>query len=69
MHIPKEIRIYAIEVEDNQTFSETCSPSVEGAIPGIVEEIARREGSIFGRKSFGCREEVPNNKHQMTNKF
>jgi len=43
MHIPKEIRIYAIEVEDNQTYSETCSPSVEGAIPGIVEEIARIE--------------------------
>ncbi len=43
MHIPKEIRIYGIEVEDNQTFSETCSSSVEGAIPGIVEEIARIE--------------------------
>ncbi|MGA2465037.1 MAG: hydrogenase maturation protease [Thermodesulfobacteriota bacterium] len=43
MDIPKEIRIYAIEVEDNQTFSETCSPSVEGSIPGIVEEIARIE--------------------------
>jgi len=43
MPIPREIRIYAIEVEDNQTFSETCSPSVEGAIAGIVEEIARIE--------------------------
>jgi hydrogenase maturation protease len=43
MDIPKEIRIYAIEVEDNQTFSETCSPSVEEAIPRIVEEIARAE--------------------------
>jgi hydrogenase maturation protease len=43
MHMPKEIRIYAIEVEDNQTFSESCSPSVERAIPGIVEEIAQRE--------------------------
>jgi hydrogenase maturation protease len=43
MPVPKEIRIYAIEIEDNQTFSETCSPSVEGAIPRIVEEIAEME--------------------------
>jgi hydrogenase maturation protease len=43
MDIPKEIQIYAIEVEDNQTFSETCSPLVEEAIPKIVEEIAHAE--------------------------
>jgi hydrogenase maturation protease len=43
MHVPGEIRIYAIEIEDNQTFSETCSPSVERAIPRIVKEIAQRE--------------------------
>jgi hydrogenase maturation protease len=43
MHIPGEIRIYAIEVEDNQTFSESCSPLVEQAIPRIVEEIGRIE--------------------------
>ena len=43
MPVPKEIRIYAIEIEDNQTFSETCSPSVEGAILRIVEEIAEME--------------------------
>jgi len=43
MHVPEEIRIYAIEVEDNQTFSETCTPSVEEAIPRIVEEIAQAE--------------------------
>jgi hydrogenase maturation protease len=43
MHVPRVIRIYGIEVEDNQTFSETCSPSVEEAIPRIVEEIARAE--------------------------
>jgi len=50
MHVPEEIRIYAIEVEDNQTFSEICSPSVEEAIPRIVEEIAQREHLIFGRQ-------------------
>jgi len=43
MHIPNEIRIYAIEVEDNQTFSESCSPLVEEAIPRIVDEIAQIE--------------------------
>jgi len=43
MHIPSEIRVYAIEVEDNQTFSESCSPLVEQAIPRIVEEIGRIE--------------------------
>ncbi|MGZ3557661.1 MAG: hydrogenase maturation protease [Thermodesulfobacteriota bacterium] len=43
MEIPGEIRIYAIEVEDNQTFCETCSPLVEEAIPRIIEEIARTE--------------------------
>ena len=42
-HVPGEIRIYAIEIEDNQTFSETCSPPVERAIPRIIEEIAREE--------------------------
>ena len=48
MHVPGEIRIYAIEVEDNQTFSETCTPSVEEAIPRIVEEIAQRERLKLG---------------------
>jgi hydrogenase maturation protease len=43
MDIPKEIRIYAIEVEDTQTFCETCSPLLEEAIPRVVEEIARAE--------------------------
>jgi len=51
MHVPGEIRIYAIEIEDNQTFSETCSPSVERAIPQIVKEIAQRERFVFGGKS------------------
>jgi hydrogenase maturation protease len=68
MHVPEEIRIYAIEVEDNQTFSETCTPSVERAIPRIVKEIAQRECFIFGRKAFACQKEVPNGKHQISNK-
>jgi hydrogenase maturation protease len=43
IHIPREIAIYAIEVEDDQTFCETCSPLVEEAIPRIVDEIVQRE--------------------------
>ena len=68
MHVPEEIRIYAIEVEDNQTFSESCTPLVEEAIPRIVEEIAQRECFIFGRKVFACQKEAPNGKHQISNK-
>jgi hydrogenase maturation protease len=59
MCVPNEIRIYAIEIEDNQTFSETCSPSVERAIPRIVEEIAWEER---------LEKEEPNSKHQIPNK-
>ncbi|HVP81052.1 MAG TPA: hydrogenase maturation protease [Thermodesulfobacteriota bacterium] len=51
MHVPSEIRIYAIEIEDNQTFSETCTPSVGRAIPRIVEEIAQKEHFILGGES------------------
>jgi hydrogenase maturation protease len=56
MEIPREIRIYAMEVEDNQTFSENCSPLVEEAIPRVVEEIARvenlgRRGEILSLRS------------------
>jgi len=47
MAIPRDVRIYAIEIEDNQTFSEACSPSVEEAIPWIVEEIAKKENFLF----------------------
>ena len=51
MAIPEEIRIYAIEIEDNETFSEACSPSVEEAIPRVVEEIALAEGLNLGKGS------------------
>jgi hydrogenase maturation protease len=59
MHIPEGIQIYAIEIEDNQTFSETCSPSVEEAIPRVVEEIARREYLEGSRDEFlDCRSQT-----------
>jgi len=37
--IPEIIEIYAIEVEDNTTFAEGCTPKVKLKIPKIVDEI------------------------------
>ncbi len=40
LEIPKEIIIFAIEVQDVTTFSEKCTPQVEQAIPKVVEMVA-----------------------------
>ncbi len=40
--MPKDITIFAIEVEDITTFSEECTPKVKEAIPKIVEIIKTR---------------------------
>lgn len=39
--LPRQIDIFAIEVEDVTTFSEKCSPEVERAIPTCVEAVIR----------------------------
>lgn len=39
--LPREIVIYAIEVEDVATFSEECTPKVAAAVPVCVEMIVR----------------------------
>lgn len=39
LNMPEEIKIYAVEVEDNLTFNEDCSPNLKNAIPQIVNEI------------------------------
>lgn len=39
--IPQIIEIYAIEIEDNTTFGEECTPAVKSKIPGIVDEITK----------------------------
>lgn len=46
--MPKEIKIIGIEVEDVETLSRDCSPSVEAAIPKAVEKIH----DYLGIKSF-----------------
>jgi hydrogenase maturation protease len=39
--IPDEIVVYAIEVKDNTTFCEICTPEVEKAIPRAVKKIIK----------------------------
>ena len=38
--VPREITIFAIEVQDVTTFGEACTPEVEKAIPKAVEAVA-----------------------------
>lgn len=37
--IPREIAIFAIEVQDVTTFGESCTPQVERAIPKVVDMV------------------------------
>ena len=39
LKMPERTDIYAIEVADNDTFSEDCTPKVTAAIPELVEAI------------------------------
>ena len=39
---PKEIVIFAVEVEDCSTFAERCTPQVEKAIPRVSEMIVKQ---------------------------
>ena len=43
MDLPEEIIIYGIEVEDNMTFCESCTPAVAKRIPEIADEILHRD--------------------------
>lgn len=45
--MPEDVVIYAVQVEDALTIGEGCSPSVERAIPALVNEIS---GEIDGRR-------------------
>ncbi|MFB3896354.1 MAG: hydrogenase maturation protease [bacterium] len=37
MPMPSEITIFAIQVQDTETLSETCTPEVNAAIPKVIE--------------------------------
>ncbi|HBA54492.1 hydrogenase maturation protease [Syntrophorhabdus aromaticivorans] len=37
--MPRTFHIYAVEIKDNTTFSETLTPDVEKAIPALVKQV------------------------------
>jgi hypothetical protein len=39
---PAEVHIFAVEIADNMTFSESMTPELEAAYPAICAEIAGR---------------------------
>lgn len=39
--IPADIRIYAIEIRENTTFSEGLSPEIEQAVPAVIRQIVQ----------------------------
>jgi hydrogenase maturation protease len=41
--MPRQVAIYAVEIADNTTFGEKCTPEVEERIPFIVRRIAEEE--------------------------
>jgi hydrogenase maturation protease len=41
--MPRTVNIYAVEVRDNETFSERCTAEVEKEIPSIVARIITEE--------------------------
>lgn len=41
--MPKCVSLYAVEVKDNVTFSEDCTPEVEKRVPLIIEQIIDEE--------------------------
>lgn len=41
--MPRSVKIYAVEVKDNETFAEECSPEVTARIPAFVARIITEE--------------------------
>jgi hydrogenase maturation protease len=41
--MPQAVSIYAVEVEDNENFSEQCTPEVTERIPSLVSQIIDEE--------------------------
>lgn len=46
---PPEVHVFAVEVEDNVTFSERMSPALEAAFEGCAEGIFREVERLVGR--------------------
>ncbi|MFH1415194.1 MAG: hydrogenase maturation protease [Elusimicrobiota bacterium] len=43
--MPGDISIYAVEIMDNNTYSEECTPLVEASIPSVVAQIIKEQFS------------------------
>jgi len=41
--VPRQVTIYAVEIADNTTLGEKCTPKVEERIPFIVRQIVEEE--------------------------
>lgn len=41
MQMPGEVSVFAVEVDDIETFHEGCCPAVEGAVPEVTEAVLR----------------------------
>jgi hydrogenase maturation protease len=41
MELPEEVVIWGVEVKDVETFAETLSPTIEAAVPMVVDEMYR----------------------------
>jgi hydrogenase maturation protease len=47
IHLPEDIHIFAVEVEDNRTFSERMTPALEESVPTFASAIRREVESIL----------------------
>ena len=41
--LPREVSIYAVEVKDNTTFGEECTPEIKKSMPSIIGQIVKEE--------------------------
>jgi len=49
-----EVHVFAVEVDDNLTFSETMTPALEAAYPELLEEIGSEVGAILEEGPIGA---------------
>ncbi|UCF70462.1 MAG: hydrogenase maturation protease [candidate division WOR-3 bacterium] len=45
LKMPSSIQIFAVEIEDNSTFSEECTPEVKKSIPEVARAVLKEIGS------------------------
>lgn len=48
LQMPRRVEVFAIEIEDNTSFSEKCTPDVAAAIPKLTERILKEISKAIG---------------------